>query len=621
MGISFDEGQSMTSLVRDRLPVLSPISSDPLLLVGGMSRSGTTLLTAVLDAHPDLSIGTELIPGQIDAPDRLLEKLDAGLEAASGDFPGVGRALRRDGDYPVGVFFARCARAGVTLENVRRVLEDLSDQMGSGVSSWRERLTLAWAMMRTRWERDQTEMFGFKLNSGAIEATGKLFPNARFVCIVRDPYDVVQSQLKNGFNDDPLAVLKGWNATTKAYADYADAHPAHCALVRYEDIVRAPQRTLKRAFECLPVDFDSSIVAFEQSDAAVLQTKKANRHPNLSNLQKGFFLDSLGKGRRDLPEDVCKLVAESTRDLSVTLGYEGPGYARSLPRKGLRFFRRDSGTMSFGRVLLEKKRSDLRRRRTYEIDRYGELLSPYLSTHKVMRLCDFVRQREFDETPILIVRHDVDHDIENAVRIARWEKAHGVQSTYCILHTAWYYGVREGDMYKHSDLVVRCVQELLDLGHEINFHNNLLVLELSEGINPLRMLENELAFWDRQGVPIIGSSMHGDRLCRELSFRNSELFEECIEERFGGARSITYTPEESDESRTTQVGQASMFDFGLEYEAYDIARDVYHTDSGGKLRTRENTRGRRTFGHDSRCGEVVGVLTHPIWWDLGTDWD
>ncbi len=60
-----------------------------------------------------------------------------------------------------------------------------------------------------------------------------------------------------------------------------------------------------------------------------------------------------------------------------------------------------------------------------------------------------------------------------------------------------------------------------------------------------------------------------------------------------------------------------MFDFGLEYEGYDIARDIYHTESGGRLRTRQKARGRRSFGRkDTQRGEVVRVLTHPIWWDF-----
>jgi hypothetical protein len=57
-----------------------------------------------------------------------------------------------------------------------------------------------------------------------------------------------------------------------------------------------------------------------------------------------------------------------------------------------------------------------------------------------------------------------------------------------------------------------------------------------------------------------------------------------------------------------------MFDFGLEYEAYDMSKDIYHTDSGGVLRTRQNTKGRKNFGRVGNSGHVVGVLTHPIWW-------
>ena len=91
---------------------------------------------------------------------------------------------------------------------------------------------------------------------------------------------------------------------------------------------------------------------------------------------------------------------------------------------------------------------------------------------------------------------------------------------------------------------------------------------------------------------------------------------ECCDDRFGGPRTVTFKKPDGTESHI-DLGKLSMFGFGLEYEAYDIARDLYHTDSGGNLRLRENTRGRKDFGRsDKESSQVVGVLTHPIWWNF-----
>ena len=149
----------------------------------------------------------------------------------------------------------------------------------------------------------------------------------------------------------------------------------------------------------------------------------------------------------------------------------------------------------------------------------------------------------------------------------------------------------------------------------MNFHNNLVTLALLKGIDPVGLLKRELEFFRSNGVDIAGTSTHGDSLCRELNFRNWELFIECCDDRFGGPRTITWNGDNG--VQRVELGRVSMFDFNLEYEAYDIARDVYHTDSGGNMRTRYRTRGRRVFGrHDPEKGAVVGILAHPVWWNF-----
>jgi hypothetical protein len=251
-------------------------------------------------------------------------------------------------------------------------------------------------------------------------------------------------------------------------------------------------------------------------------------------------------------------------------------------------------------------------KRNFTAADYEELLSPYLGSYEVMPIGDYVRETDIGDRKILLIRHDVDHDPETAVKIGEWEAARGLKATYCLLHTSWYYGRLEDGRYRHSDLLLETVERLCELGHEINFHNNLVALALRESVDPVALLEEELSFFDRLGVPVTGTSTHGDSLCRDLEFRNWELFRECCDDRFGGPRTVVH--EGKNGETRVPVGQVSMFDHGLEYEAYDIAKDYYHTESGGNMRLRENTFGRRPFGRKPKRGTICGVLTHPIWW-------
>lgn len=244
-----------------------------------------------------------------------------------------------------------------------------------------------------------------------------------------------------------------------------------------------------------------------------------------------------------------------------------------------------------------------------------ELLSPYMGSYENLTLIDYVRQPEIGDRKILLIRHDIDHDYQTAIKIAEWEYRHGLRTTYCVLHTAWYYGYLKNGRIIHTQNLVDLCKRLNDLGHEVNLHNNLVVVGLTANVVPAELLSQELEFFSSVGIHITGTSSHGDALCHKLNFRNWELFKECSDDRFGGPRVVTCNYKWK--SREVRLGEIAMSDFGLEYEGYDILRDVYHTESGGRLRTRYKARGRRPFGRTNPDrGEVVGVLTHPEWWEF-----
>jgi hypothetical protein len=246
---------------------------------------------------------------------------------------------------------------------------------------------------------------------------------------------------------------------------------------------------------------------------------------------------------------------------------------------------------------------------------YEQILGPYLDTHENLRYCDYVHE-EIGDRRILLIRHDIDHDHLTAHKIAQWEADRGLRATYCVLHTAWYYGELDGHRHVHTQDLVDLVVALHELGHEINFHNNVVVTALKVGTDPKALMRAELGALRSYGVPVTGTASHGDALCRELNFRNWEIFSECCDERFGGPRTLCYDGPNG--KRSIELGAISMHEFGLDYEGYDVLRDLYHTDSGGRQRTVRRAPGRRRFGRqDYDRGEVIAVLTHPEWWDFG----
>ena len=259
-------------------------------------------------------------------------------------------------------------------------------------------------------------------------------------------------------------------------------------------------------------------------------------------------------------------------------------------------------------AVVSEHRARHERRRLYEPEDYEFLLSDF-KDHEKITLHEYAKVPDVGDRRILLIRHDVDHDIETALGMARWEADRGIRSTYCLLHTAWYWGEFDGRRYRHTRELVEAGDRLLELGHEINFHNNLATLALKTGCDPARVLDSELEFMRSRGWPVVGTSTHGDRLCGNLGYRNFEIFEHAVKDEFGGRRLVWH------EGNGVRLGSLRQEDFGLSYEAYDIHRDVYVSDSGGRLRCPLDAPGRRTFGrNDPGRGHVAGLLMHPIWW-------
>lgn len=280
--------------------------------------------------------------------------------------------------------------------------------------------------------------------------------------------------------------------------------------------------------------------------------------------------------------------------------------------------RRNSPLLRFTKRHIAQKTREFERKRKFNLAEYEALLAPYMENgYLAVSHLAYTRIPEITEDDkIVLMRHDVDHDIVGGLKLAEWEQRNGISTTYCLLHTAWYYGEFSKGHYHHSQLLADSAIALQEMGHEVSFHSNLIAHALRTGANPAELLTEELAFFRDLGVEMCGSSAHGDALCRQLEVSNHQIFSDCCQPKNEG-RVLTHTTDAGD-ATSVALGSLTMADFGLTYEAYDIALDIYHYDVGGNMRTKEKpTRFRQPFGRPTRTtGSVVGLLTHPVWWDL-----
>jgi hypothetical protein len=199
--------------------------------------------------------------------------------------------------------------------------------------------------------------------------------------------------------------------------------------------------------------------------------------------------------------------------------------------------------------------------------------------------------------PGIILRHDIDSDLDKAVYMAEIEAGHGVsfnqvmfehgyksivKSTYFVLNTAKYWKSKE---------MIPAIQCIQSLGHEIGWHNNAIVEHIKTGKPIINCISEPLQYLRENGIIIRGSAAHGDKLCKELGFINYNIF------KFKSPGWDYWVK-----------GGFEMSDFGLEYEAYHVPYDYFladcHTGWNGK------------YDDSGWQGKRVQVLIHPQNWRL-----
>jgi hypothetical protein len=215
--------------------------ADRPLLIGGCPRSGTTLLRSLLDNHPGLAVPAEsnfVIP--------LWNR-----RAAFGD-------LRRE-------------------ENRRAVAEWIFLQEGHGGKRIRGKVAPEDAIARVvaapptlgslfeacfalYAERTGKPRWGDKRPRYAtfIQPLFRLFPDAQFVNVVRDPRAAVASMMPLGWDPPEVALeasIANWELSVRRVDEFAGRlRPDQLLDVRYEDLVRDPGAVLEQvcAFASLP---------------------------------------------------------------------------------------------------------------------------------------------------------------------------------------------------------------------------------------------------------------------------------------------------------------------------------------------------------------------------------
>ncbi|XP_069082979.1 protein-tyrosine sulfotransferase 1 isoform X2 [Pleurodeles waltl] len=243
----------------------------PLVFIGGVPRSGTTLMRAMLDAHPDIRCGEET---------RVIPRILA-----------------------VKQMWARSSKEKVRLDEAGVTDEVLDSAMQAFLL---EIIVKHGDPAPYLCNKDP-----FALKSLAYLA--KIFPNAKFLLMVRDGRASVHSMISRkvtiaGFDLTSYRdCLSKWNrAIETMYSQCMEVGYKRCMLVHYEQLVLHPEQWMRTLLKFLDIPWDESVLHHEEmiGKAGGVSLSKVER--STDQVIKPVNVEALSKWVGRIPADVLR---------------------------------------------------------------------------------------------------------------------------------------------------------------------------------------------------------------------------------------------------------------------------------------------------------------------------
>jgi hypothetical protein len=272
--------------------------------VCGAPKSGTTWLQRVLDAHPEVCCSGE---------GHFIERFTVPMASVIRDYNQHMDVVARN-VYEGQPYYAPLNQE--LFDKVARVFI-------------MERLQSRNPGPAVRWIGDKTPRYAMYLRP-----LNRLFPDARFINIVRDPRDGAVSRLfhahRAGIKDALSPDWEGrpeiarhaaidWLQNVQPIAEFSDAHAGRLHGLRYEDMLADPTREALRVFAFLGVSTEAAVVdaVVRSTSFEAISGRKAGEEDPDSFLRKGVAGDWVER----LDARMLKIVEETCGDLMRTYGY------------------------------------------------------------------------------------------------------------------------------------------------------------------------------------------------------------------------------------------------------------------------------------------------------------
>ena len=276
-----------------------------LFFVSGAPKSGTTWLQRILDAHPEVVCSGE---------GHFVEQIVRPLVKLKADFN------------------AKLAMDAERVFEGKPYYEPLSD---ADVAPLARALILQ--VMGKRTKGQDPKALGDKTPryTHGLASLSSLFPKARFVNIVRHPYDVAVSMLHHAFrfgHEDALVLgtethhtmvgnsSNAWLHAQNYVHEFRKANPGRLLQIRYEDLQADGPEVMGKVFRFLSVSDKAEVVEAALSESSF--EKLSGRKPGEENPRSFFRKGVVGDWQGRLDDEALRIIGERCGDLMKREGFD-----------------------------------------------------------------------------------------------------------------------------------------------------------------------------------------------------------------------------------------------------------------------------------------------------------
>jgi len=293
--------------------------------INGMSRSGTTLMVSMFDAHPDGAMAYESYPRYLYVPsdDGVLtveEFIYAYQVLINHDEHEAFRLLNRAPLRNLMKFAAVTSWTGMTTKETGELLRAYLVKHHR-VNDALEALKIVAASARFKLRNQNAQFWGTKCQ-GNYDDYFTLWPKAKLIGIFRNGLDILASQqTKGAFNPDAFKLGKQWKEHHDRFQRYLAANPERTVVpVIYDHLVADPETVMHDLCDQIGMQFHPQMIKQHEKESTL--TKQPRGQLSVDRIQQPIDTASIGQWKQILSDEDVTAFLEGCGDTSLFERYK-----------------------------------------------------------------------------------------------------------------------------------------------------------------------------------------------------------------------------------------------------------------------------------------------------------